>query len=94
MAFDTRYPNRKDWRKPYRGGQASHYTGLDLGLPGTAKAVDASCRNHGGCPWCEAGKAFAALRRTPADADAQVEAALLGLSFNEMEELRAGFLGL
>ena len=21
-----------------------------------AKAVDPSCRNHGGCPWCEGGR--------------------------------------
>lgn len=36
MGFDKKYPNRKDWRKPYRG----------------SKAVDASCRNHGDCPHC------------------------------------------
>ena len=62
-----RYPNRKDWREPYRG----------------AKAVDAACRNHGGCPYCEEGRAFAALRRTPADADSQVMAAFTGRCFNE-----------
>ena len=27
----------KEHRKPYRG----------------AKAIDTTCRNHGGCPWCE-----------------------------------------
>lgn len=38
MGFDNKYyPNRKDRRKPYRG----------------SKAFDASCRSHGGCPWCE-----------------------------------------
>ena len=67
MSFDMRYPNRKDWREPYRG----------------AKAVDAACRNHGGCPYCEEGRAFAALRRTPADADSQVMAAFTGRCFNE-----------
>ena len=32
----------KEKRKPYRG----------------AKSFDRSCRNHGGCPWCESGKTF------------------------------------
>jgi hypothetical protein len=31
------YPNRKDWRKPYRD----------------SKRVDARCRNGGDCPWCQ-----------------------------------------
>lgn len=36
MGFDKNYPNRKDWRKPYR----------------KSKAFDSSCRNHGGCKRC------------------------------------------
>jgi len=36
MAFDNKYPNRKDWRKPlYR-----------------SKVFDRSCRCHGGCSYC------------------------------------------
>jgi len=37
MGFDKEYPNRKDWRKPYRG----------------SKAFDHSCRNKGGCGYCQ-----------------------------------------
>ena len=36
MTFYTNYPNRKDWRRPYRD----------------SRAVDASCRSHGSCDWC------------------------------------------
>ena len=32
----------KERRKPYRGG----------------KAIDPSCRNHGGCPWCEGNRLY------------------------------------
>lgn len=38
MSFDKDYPNRKDWRKPYRRGKRGYY--------------DATCRPHGGCSWC------------------------------------------
>ena len=37
MSFDKAIKYGKEHRKPYRGG----------------KAIDPSCRNHGGCPWCE-----------------------------------------
>ena len=41
MSFDNHhYPNRKDHREPYRG----------------SKGFDRSCRNHGGCPYCEGGR--------------------------------------
>ena len=36
-ALDKAIAHGKENRKPYRG----------------AKAIDATCRNHGGCPWCE-----------------------------------------
>lgn len=36
MSFDKDYPNRKDWRKPYRG----------------APRFDRECRPGGDCPWC------------------------------------------
>lgn len=36
MAFDKKYPNRKDKRKPY----------ID------SREVDATCRSHGSCPYC------------------------------------------
>ena len=37
MALDKAIEHGKEKRKPYRG----------------AKAVDATCRNHGSCEWCE-----------------------------------------
>ena len=37
MGFEKAIEHGKTKRKPYRRG----------------KAVDKSCRNHGGCPWCE-----------------------------------------
>jgi hypothetical protein len=37
MSFDNAIKHGKTRRKPYKGG----------------KAVDLSCRNHGGCPICE-----------------------------------------
>lgn len=40
MSLDKAIEHGKEYRKPYRG----------------AKAVDRSCRNHGGCPWCEANR--------------------------------------
>jgi len=40
MSFDKYYPNRKDWRRQYYG----------------SKRFDYSCRNHGGCPYCEGGR--------------------------------------
>lgn len=36
MSLTKAIEHGKERRKPYRG----------------AKAVDASCRSHGGCPWC------------------------------------------
>ena len=37
MSLDKAIKHGKEHRKPYTG----------------SKAVDATCRNHGGCPWCE-----------------------------------------
>ena len=36
MSLDKSIQHGKEHRKPYRG----------------AKAVDSTCRNNGGCPWC------------------------------------------
>lgn len=46
MSFDNRYPNRKDHRQPYRG----------------SKSFDRSCRNHGGCPYCEGNRTISRKR--------------------------------
>lgn len=40
MSFDKAIEHGKEKRKPYR----------------RAKSVDSSCRNHGGCPYCESGR--------------------------------------
>lgn len=37
MSLDKAISHGKEKRKPYRG----------------SKAIDGTCRNHGGCPWCE-----------------------------------------
>ena len=37
MSLDKAIEHGKEHRKPFRG----------------SKAIDPSCRNHGGCPWCE-----------------------------------------
>ena len=37
MSLEKAIKSGKEHRKPYRGG----------------KAIDKTCRNHGGCPWCE-----------------------------------------
>ncbi len=37
MSMDKAITQGKEHRKPYRG----------------AKAIDCTCRNHGGCGWCK-----------------------------------------
>ena len=37
MSLDKAIEHRKEKRRPYYG----------------SKAIDRTCRNHGGCPWCE-----------------------------------------
>jgi hypothetical protein len=49
IMLDKAIEHRKEHRKQYRG----------------AKAVDKSCRNHGGCPHCEAGRKHKYLRQMP-----------------------------
>ena len=44
-------------RKPYRG----------------SKAIDASCRSHGDCPWCQRKRKAKHERHIPADAKEQTE---------------------
>lgn len=42
MSLDKAIKSGKEKRKPYR----------------KAKSVASSCRNHGGCPWCERNRRF------------------------------------
>ncbi len=37
MSLNKAIEYKKEYRKPYYG----------------SKEIDATCRNHGGCPWCE-----------------------------------------
>jgi hypothetical protein len=47
MSLDKAILHGKEKRRPYRG----------------AKAFDASCRNHGSCPWCRDNRLFNNRRR-------------------------------
>ncbi len=49
MAFDNFYPNRKDWREPYR----------------RSKAFDVTCRNHGACEYCRNNRTHKFIKSTP-----------------------------
>lgn len=51
MSLDKSIEHGKEHRKQYRG----------------AKAVDKTCRNHGSCPYCSAGRKHRELRQAPAD---------------------------
>jgi hypothetical protein len=50
MSMDKAIIHGKEHRKPYHG----------------AKAVDKTCRNHGGCPHCESGRLHKYLRQMSA----------------------------
>lgn len=47
MALDKAIKSGKEWRKPYKG----------------SKAIDPTCRNHGGCPWCEENRKYKNIKR-------------------------------
>lgn len=53
MSLDKAIAHGKEKRKPYRG----------------AKAVDADCRNHGYCLWCEGNRRFKMRDRKPKEED-------------------------
>jgi len=50
-----------------------------------SKAFDGSCRNHGGCPWCERNRTYFDRKRR-FDADEKV----LESKMNEVCEIRVG----
>ena len=50
MSLDKAIEHGKERRKPYRG----------------SKEIDRSCRNHGGCLWCEANRKFKFRDKHPA----------------------------
>lgn len=47
MALDKAIQHGKEHRKPYTGG----------------KAIDKTCRNHGGCTWCEENRKYKNIKR-------------------------------
>ena len=47
MALNKAIKSGKEHRKEYRG----------------SKSIDRSCRNHGGCPWCEENRKIKYIRR-------------------------------
>lgn len=53
MSLDKAIKFGKEKRKPYRH----------------AKAVDKSCRNHGGCPWCEGNRTYKNRKRMSKERD-------------------------
>ncbi len=55
MSLDRAIEHGKEHRKPYR----------------KSKAFDTSCRNHGGCPWCESNRSIN-KRRKDLDAKEQM----------------------
>lgn len=57
MSLDKAIEHGKEKRKEYRG----------------SKAIDKSCRNHGGCPWCERNRRFKFRDKKPYDENAERE---------------------
>lgn len=45
--LDKAIENGKEFRKPYKG----------------SKAIDPSCRCHGGCPWCLGNRMYKFIKR-------------------------------
>ena len=50
MSLDKAIEHGKEKRKPYRG----------------AKSIDATCRNHGSCPWCKENRTHGNKKRETA----------------------------
>lgn len=57
MSLDKAIEHGKEKRKEYRG----------------SKAIDKSCRNHGGCPWCERNRKYKFRDKKPYDENAERE---------------------
>lgn len=47
MSLDKAIKHGKEYRRPYYG----------------AKACDKSCRNHGGCKWCESNRKHKIIKK-------------------------------
>ena len=51
-----------------------------------SKAFDATCRSHGGCPYCETGRQHRSCRHQAADEKRQIRNGYLGYDPEEMDE--------
>lgn len=47
MSLNKAIQSGKEHRKPYIG----------------SKSIDRTCRNHGGCPWCEENRKYKNIKR-------------------------------
>jgi len=47
MSLDKAIKHGKEHRKPYTG----------------SKAIDHTCRNYGGCPWCEENRKYKTIKK-------------------------------
>lgn len=50
MSLDKAIQHGKEHRKPYTG----------------SREIDRTCRNHGGCPWCEGNRLYNRKKREAA----------------------------
>lgn len=57
MSMDKAIAHGKERRKPYTG----------------SKAIDPSCRNHGGCDWCVENRMYGSRKRAQAMAAKEEE---------------------
>lgn len=55
MSLDKAIAHGREHRKPYHG----------------SKAIDRTCRNHGGCPWCEENRKHKFRDKHPEERDEQ-----------------------
>lgn len=55
MSLDKAIKHGKEHRKPYTG----------------SKAIDGTCRNHGGCPWCEGNRKHKMRDKHPQEQEAK-----------------------
>ncbi len=57
MSLDKAIEHGKEHRKPYRG----------------SKSIDKTCRNHGGCQWCEENRKHKFRDKKPPEPDDFIE---------------------
>jgi hypothetical protein len=57
MSLDKAIEHGQERRKPYYG----------------SKAIDPTCRNHGGCPWCEENRKHKFRDKRPPEIDLDIE---------------------